>query len=129
MEVPSIHSLLIVNPGGLPELVVEFSENDEAFDDILVSGFISAITQFLSEILSAKEDHTQFAQESYEGIIAEIGDDRYYCIIGKGLFQYPFSFYRTIFGFLESYFIEELSMEMQQKIEGIRELLTWIFLS
>ncbi|MHA1305060.1 MAG: hypothetical protein ACTSQE_08260 [Candidatus Heimdallarchaeaceae archaeon] len=104
MDPLEIYRLIVTNNGGIPKITVNMQEGlDDQMDPVLFSGFIVAIVQFLSEVLSSKENHTRFAQEKYEGIIA-IVNDNYYSVAGRNLFQYPFEFYMEIFTFIEQYF-------------------------
>ncbi|MHA1115714.1 MAG: hypothetical protein ACTSRR_05925 [Candidatus Heimdallarchaeaceae archaeon] len=119
MEIPEIYAFIVTNNSGIPKLSIIFDEEFKV-DDVLFSGFISAITQFLSEILSSREMHTQFAQADYEGLITEIGEN-YYCLVGNNIFSFHFDFYYQLFSFIE----KEISGEIvdENKINQVRSLL------
>ena len=119
MEIPEIYAFIVTNNSGLPKLSIVFDEEFKV-DDVLFSGFISALIQFLSEILSSRENHTQFAQADYEGLITEIGEN-YYCLVGKNIFSFHFDFYYQLFSFIE----KEISSEIvdESKINQVRSLL------
>ncbi|MHA1866233.1 MAG: hypothetical protein ACTSWZ_06985, partial [Candidatus Heimdallarchaeaceae archaeon] len=119
MEIPEIYAFVVTNNSGIPKISIVFDEEFKV-DDVLFSGFISALIQFLSEILSSRNMHTQFAQADYEGLITEIREN-YYCLIGKNIFSFHFDFYYHLFSFIE----KETSSEIidEKKINQVRSLL------
>lgn len=123
-----VNTLIITNEGGVPLYFMQDKELNQSDDNvILISGFVTAFSNFLSSVLLSEKEIIQFAQLDYEGIIDKLESGYYYTIIGKNLFKYSPLIYDQFFLFLDKYYAKSFQNSLQStlddELENIQQLI------
>ncbi len=133
MKKSTISLFIVVDNSGIPIVSINLQQEFEKhIDYVLFSGFIVAITQFLTEIISSENKITRFSQQDYEGLISVVNGERYYCLTGNNLFQYTTKFYQQIYSFVDVYFFndeESRFIDLGKKETMLKSLFYSIFQS
>ncbi len=126
-----VSTLIITNEGGVPLYFMQNEELTQADDnEILISGFVTAFSNFLSSVLLSEKEIIQFAQLDYEGIIDKLESGYYYTIIGKNLFKYSPLIYDQFFLFLDKFYANSLQnslgSNLDEESEKLKQLISEI---
>ncbi len=117
-------TMIIIDEGGLPRYFMKNNQTTDLDDNsVLISGFVTAFSNFLSEVLQSEKEIIQFAQQEYEGIIDKLESGYYYTVIGKNLFKNSPFIYDQFFQFLDIHFVKNSERSINEESEQIRSLI------
>lgn len=115
---------IVIQDTGIPLLTIKGKEHYN-MDDILLSGFVVAVTEFASELMKSEKKALYFRHLDHDGIIKKL-DKHFYCIIGKQLSKKPFEFFETLFNFIHQQYVLDSFQSSILNVDYLRELLSYV---